>query len=131
MRTIKHLCILAAGIVAGITLVISCGDDAPRPADAATCDCAAAEPPISKDRVVQHEQPSQVGPTSQVTAAVGCDRDTEVVLGGGCAADIGASPDLVLQQSIATDLGWTCVWKNPTNLPINVRAQVRCLKLAR
>src|SRR5437867_797365 len=76
------------GLIAGITLIIACDDNAPRPADAApaVCDCPVAETPIA-GRVVL-EQFSDVGslPPEGGFASVSkdCQNLNAVILSGGC-----------------------------------------------
>jgi hypothetical protein len=38
---------LASGVALGAVLVVACSDDSPQDADAAICDCPAAEPPLA------------------------------------------------------------------------------------
>ena len=55
----KGLMTLAAGVGVGIALVLSCGDDSPGDADAAVCDCPAAEAPLA-GRVQEFEDRKSV-----------------------------------------------------------------------
>jgi hypothetical protein len=130
MHFAKTVSLLAAGAVIGIALVLSCSDGSPRMADAAdpTCNCPAAESPIP-GRVVQIEQATTVPPNDIAPGGAGCPLDA-IALSGGCAANAGQSPQIILEQSIPGDRAWDCRWRNPTNAPIPVRAIVRCLKPA-
>jgi len=128
MQITRSIPLVVAGAIAGIAFVLSCSDDSPHSADAAVCDCPAAEPPLA-DRIVQVEAPATVPPMDEEGGGVICPTGA-IALGGGCAASTGAVPEIIVQQSIPGDLGWSCSWRNPTNQPIAVRAIVRCLKPA-
>ncbi len=129
MHFTRAASLVVSGAVVGIALVLSCGDDSPPKADAAdpVCDCPAAEPPITGSRIVQVEATTTVPANDRGGADAGCPQGA-IALGGGCAAEVGNAPQIVVEQSIPFDTGWGCDWRNPTNSPIAVRAIVRCLK---
>jgi len=129
MQFTRAIPLVAAGLFAGIALVLSCGDDSPHKADAAVCDCPTAEPPINAARIVQLEMPFTVPANDRGGAGAACPIDA-VLLSGGCAAAVGQVPQIILEQSEPEGLGWHCDWRNPTNAPIEVRAIARCLKPA-
>jgi len=64
MKITRAIPLIVAGVIAGIALVLSCGDDSLHNADAAVCDCPTAEPPITASRIVQIEDPFTVLPTT-------------------------------------------------------------------
>jgi hypothetical protein len=128
MKATKHLSLVLAGAVAGIALVLSCSDNLPKPADAATCDCPVGEPVLTAARAVRVEREFTVPANGRGGAGVFCP-DNSIVMGGGCAFDEGQVSDIILMESLPGEKAWDCYWKNPTNSPINVRAVVRCLKL--
>ncbi len=131
MHSTRPALLVVSGAIAGIALVLSCGDDSPPRADAAdpVCDCPAAEPPITSSRIVQVEKPATVPANDGGVGAALCP-DGAIVLSGGCAAEEGNAPQIILEQSIPGNISWSCNWRNPTNSPIAVRAIVRCLKPA-
>jgi hypothetical protein len=81
----RSAALLVVGGVAGVALVVACDDDAALPdaraADAATCNCPAAEPPLA-GRIIYVEQTKPVG-TGGVTAEADCGL-TGIALGGSC-----------------------------------------------
>jgi len=128
MQISRSIPLLVAGAIAGVAFVLSCGDDSPHRADAAVCDCPAAEPPLA-DRIVQVERPATVLALDVGAGGAVCPPGA-IALGGGCAAAVGTVPQIILEQSLPGTTTWDCVWRNPTNAPIEVRAIVRCLKPA-
>ena len=130
MHFTRAVSLLLTGAVIGIALILSCSDGSPRMADAAdpTCNCPAAEPPIA-GRIVQIESATTV-PANDIAPGGALCPSGAVALGGGCAASVGESPQIILEQSIPDAIAWNCRWRNPTNAPIAVRAVVRCLKPA-
>jgi hypothetical protein len=100
----------ASGAVLSLTLVLACSDDSPGDADAALCDCPAAEPPIAgRIMVVQASNPIQVGTGGQQT--VFCPAGA-VVLGGAC--DVTTDdPEVQVQKSAFVrdaQQGYRCRW---------------------
>jgi hypothetical protein len=133
----KDLLKLLTGIALGISLVLSCSDDSPAPADAAVCDCAPAEPPIAS-RIVPLEKNVVLPPANGVeNGRNGNDLlcpDRAILLNGGCLASVGQVPDVVIEQSgpLTAQSGivlgsWYCQWRNNTNNPVTVRVIANCL----
>jgi hypothetical protein len=133
----KDLLKLLTGIALGISLVLSCSDDSPTPADAAVCDCAPAEPPITS-RIVPLERevvlPAANGVENGRNGNSLLCPDRAILLNGGCLASVGQVPDVVIEQSgpitaqTGTVLGsWQCRWRNNTNSPVTVRVIANCL----
>lgn len=127
LRRVLDVC---AGAVAGISLVIACSDDSPPQADAATCDCPAAEAPLAgrivtvttTGRVPPPDPPAEDGRES---VAASCPQGA-TLLSGGCDA-VGA-PLSLLEVSFPTDNGsWVCGWKNTDTIPITTKAIAKCL----
>jgi hypothetical protein len=135
MKMARSVLLVTCGAIAGIAFVLSCSDNAPGKVDAATCDCPAAEPPITADRyqVVDVEQPIPANDTSGQSA--GCPAGT-LFVSGSCEAKDEQPHDLVLQQSgFSFDqnrklVGWHCEFKNNETFPITIKASVLCLKPA-
>ena len=132
MKLASSILVLVSGVVIGITLVLSCGDGSPRPADAAdggTCTCPAAEPPIPS-RVMEVKVDETVpANTNHVSHSVACPTipSQSTVLSGGCTAIITTPEAVILEQSAPVGVGWLCSWSNPTNADIQVTLIVRCL----
>jgi len=110
----KTLIIGLAGAALACVLILSCGNDSPGSADAATCDCPAAEPPLS-GRIVRVTETvalaaQDIGGTGASCAA------GATLLGGGCALQ--TLDDRVTVSYTSPDVGgaesWTCSWNNPT-----------------
>lgn len=127
MRIISSVILLLSGMLAGIVLVISCGDDSPK-ADAATCDCAAAEPPIA-GRLMRFSNTRTIGPNSVSAEGAGCPQGG-LLISGSCTNDTSSGPDLTLQQSGFYDnvgQGWNCVFKNNSAAPVTIKVTAICL----
>jgi hypothetical protein len=130
MRIFRQACILTAAFVGGVMFVVSYDGRSSRHAEAASCDCAPAEPPISEERIVQSEEVIELRPMSTYGTTVNCEFGKQVILGGGCAAETGQTPDLILVEAGPSNDGWRCTWTNPTASSVNVRAISRCLSLS-
>jgi hypothetical protein len=131
MKLATSIFMLGFGIIIGITLVLSCGDDNPRRVDAADapmCDCPAAEPPIASR--VKAIITSDVIPhnTAHIAQSSACPLvPAGIVLNGGCTADLPPLGNIVLEQSNPGPNGWECSWSNPSNVDVPVHVIVRCL----
>ena len=124
-RSIIPCCV---GVAFGVVLVLSCSDDAPTHADAATCDCAAAEPPLV-GRIVTVRQNATAAANQGVGPYAACPSGSEV-LGGGCFIVGSRVRDVVLKQSTfdaAPANGWVCDYQNNEAAAVEVGAVVRCL----
>src|SRR5258708_7663196 len=70
MKLSNSVFMLSTGVGIGVALVLSCGDDSPRRADAgdaASCSCPAAEPPLAS-RIVEVVKPFVVPANSMQQA---------------------------------------------------------------
>jgi hypothetical protein len=110
MKKLNSLAILALGAVGGIALVVACSDDSPTDADAAVCDCPAAEPPLT-GRIVAVRQSNPIVPGSGGGAAVACPAGS-TILGGACEVE---TPDarVLLMESRFFRTGnpqYVCQW---------------------
>jgi hypothetical protein len=137
MKSAKSLLNIMLGAVGGMIIVISCSDHSPTPADAASCDCPTSEAPIP-GRIVEIVNPSTL-PPANVAPANGragggaiCPAGS-ILISGGCSANAGQVPDIVLEQSFPNgDTNtWICDWRNNTNVEVPVRGVARCLVPAR
>jgi hypothetical protein len=128
MRIASSVVLLLSGMLAGVVLVLSCGDDSPSRADAATCDCPAAEPPLA-GRLVRVNQTVVIDPGTSGYQGAGCPTGS-VLVSGSCTNSTSSGPDLTLQQSgfIRDDQqGWDCFFKNNSASPVTVKVTAICL----
>ncbi len=109
----KTLATLMAGAVGATVLIVACSDDSPRDADAAACDCPAAEPPLAGRMAQVRGADSTVAANGFGTATATCPANAilvsgwcELVNGGAQAALVNAGPFPSQPQT------WTCLWNN-------------------
>jgi hypothetical protein len=131
MRITSFLVPLIAGIFAGIGLVLSCGDNSPSNADAAMCDCPAAEPPIS-GRIMIIDQIQTIGPNARGGQGAGCPQGALRLTGSCTTADLNPNRNVTLEQSgfynaIDDRRGWTCFFRNNEATDVTIKASVVCL----
>lgn len=129
MNTRSWLAALAAGAIIGVVAVVACSDDAPGNADAATCDCPAAEPPLP-GRIVSRTATGNIAPGSVGAASVQCPAGG-VILGGGCSL-LNADSRTVLQESKVLRsgggaAGFVCTWYSGAAAADTGTAEAICL----
>jgi hypothetical protein len=128
----KSLFLLFVGLASGIALTLSCDDGSPPHVDAAPmCDCPAAEPPITKERIVEVINTATLPPVTSPTLGRGgqgaaCPAGA-IALSGSCTSDDGLRRDVLLEAFRASQGGWNCDWKNNTNAEVVMRAVALCL----
>lgn len=132
----KSLPAAFAAALAGALIVVACSDDSPHDADAAVCDCPAAEPPISAARVHRVESGNvSVAPNSFGMPIVDCPAN-EVPISGGCEIVLDNSAGrMVLMESHpfsnvtgGPTTSWRCSFKNDAGTgAADVRAVALCL----
>jgi hypothetical protein len=130
MSVTKTITLLSVGAVFGVGMVLSCGDNAPRSLDAATCDCPASEPPIAGRLLVIEGAPGTVQAGAQGVAGASCPPGLQF-LSGTCTNDPPTSlEDITLVQFglSSAGFGWSCVFRNNKTVPVSVKATVVCLK---
>ena len=128
MRSPTHLATLGAGLFAGIVLVLSCSDDSPGHADAASCDCPAAEPPLS-GRITVVNQTQVIAANARGGQGASCPSGA-LLLSGSCTTEtINPLRDVTLEQSgfFMQENSWQCWFKNNEAAPVTIKASVRCL----
>jgi hypothetical protein len=129
MRIATSVTLLITGMLAGIILVLSCGDNSPSNADAATCDCPVAELPIA-GRLVRINQTTVIPPNTTDVASTGCPPGG-LLISGSCTDTIPELADLTLQQSgfIRNDeQGWNCAFRNNNmTTSVTIKATAICL----
>ena len=128
MRITSSFALLLAGMLAGVVLVLSCGDDSPSKADAAACDCPTAEPLIA-GRIKRFSNTQTIAADSTGYRSAGCPQGG-LLLSGSCTNNESSGPDLTLQQSGSYDdnqQGWECSFKNNSAVPVTIKATAICL----
>lgn len=135
----KTLALVVAAALGGALIVVACSDDSPPSADAAVCDCPAAEPPITAARLHRvGVATATAAPNSIASPSASCP-DGELLISGSCYLDV----DNTVREVTLTYAGqipsdpsmqattWRCDFtnKSATETAI-VRAQAVCLRLA-
>jgi|JI10StandDraft_1071094.scaffolds.fasta_scaffold218970_1 hypothetical protein len=118
----------ASGAVLSLTLVLACSDDSPGDADAAVCDCPAAEPPLA-GRIVSFTASNAIAAGSVGVASVGCPVGG-TVLGGACDV-MTDDPNIQVQETQylrGSQDGYLCRW-SALNATVNNTGtvEVTCL----
>ncbi len=96
MKKLNSLALLAVGAVGGIALIVACSDDSPTDADAAVCDCPAAEPPLT-GRIVAVRASAAIVAGSAGTASVACPAGATII-GGACEVETPDSAILLMES---------------------------------
>jgi hypothetical protein len=128
MRTIPSGVRFAAGVLAGVVLVLSCSDDSPGQVDAGACDCPAAEPPIA-GRTVIVDQTQVIAANGSGGQGAVCPQGARLLSGSCTTADGIQVLNVTLQQSgfYTTEQAWTCQFKNNEATPVTIKASAICL----
>jgi hypothetical protein len=145
MHVARSILLLMTGATSGVAFVLSCGDnlsakvnadaaiDAPKVLDAApTCDCPAAEPPLS-GRFVVFSNTATIGANAFGSQTASCPAGSQLI-SGSCTQDL-LNPlrNLTLQQSGFFENSpsvWWCNFRNNEPFPVTIRASVICLQPA-
>lgn len=134
MRVLPSAISVVAGMFAGVALVLSCGDNSPNNADAATCDCPAAEPPLAS-RTMVLSNTRVIEANGRGGTDTGCPEGS-LRLEGSCTTDsLNPVRDVTLEQSgfyqegsgVDPRRGWSCWFKNNEATPVTIRVSVVCL----
>lgn len=128
----KSFVLVAAGALAGIAFLLSCSDDAPGTADAATCDCPAAEPPIT-GRIVRVANTKVIPANTTSGEGVSCPQDATLLSGSCTQANINPTHDIIVQEGGfygTTDQAWNCTFKNNEAVDVEVKVSAICLNPA-
>ena len=135
----KPFIYLAAGAAFSAAIIVACSDDSPQNADAATCDCPAAEAPIDTTRMARVDD-VRTAAANEVQAPIATCPNGSLLLGGSCYIDqdntareitlrwAGAEP----VDATAPGNSWRCSFDNKSlTATATVRAQALCLTPAR
>lgn len=134
----KTLFTILAAALGGAALVVACSDDSPPDADAAVCDCPAAEAPITSSRMHRVDATAPAATNALASPSAACPAG-EIFISGGCYIDVdntarevtlmfaGAVPGDAAQEARA----WECRFVNRSaTATATVRAQALCLRPA-
>jgi hypothetical protein len=119
-----------AGGAASAALVIACSDDSPGSADAAVCDCPAAEAPLA-GRITRVTNTTAVEGLEFITLDAACPAGA-TILGGNCKQEGTGDEDVYVFTggTTADGTGFHCGWQNNNPDAINVIVEVTCLTQA-
>lgn len=132
----RHLVSIIGAALAGALIVIGCSDDSPADADAATCDCPAAERPLAASRIHRVDGAGTAA-TNTITSPIALCPAGELFLSGSCYIDQdNTAREVSLMQSGAVPSGateearaWQCHFLNTSpTATAEVRAQAMCLR---
>lgn len=129
MRTTTLIASSLASAAFAVTLVVACSDDSPTDADAAVCDCPAAEPPL-QGRVVSVVVPASIPANGGGGAGAGCPSGA-TLLGGGC-RNLSDDVRVLLYDAgpnriVPTQPGYDCYWISTSPSVVMAQAEAICL----
>ncbi|MBP9166840.1 MAG: hypothetical protein KBG48_05610 [Kofleriaceae bacterium] len=112
----KTLATLIAGALSATVLIVACSDDSPTEADAAVCDCPAAEPPLAGRVMRVRGLDDVLAPGGTANASAQCPAGS-ILLHGWCdeVQEAGTQPTIAITKAGAfadQPNYWTCVYKN-------------------
>ncbi len=134
----KRLVSLLAAALAGAVVVVACSDDSPKDADAAACDCPAAEAPLTATRMHRVDDGGTIAANSIADATAGCPAG-ELFVSGSCYIDTDNTArevTLMYAGALPSDAtsearGWGCRFVNRSaTATATYRAQALCLRPA-
>lgn len=127
MKNVSWLATLVTGAALGAVVVIACSDDSPGDADAGTCECPAAEPPIA-GRVARIRGTVAIDPNAVGVQGAICPAGA-TLLGGSCRLMDG-DPRIVLNDAGIVNgggQGYQCQWKSSSPVADTGIAEAICL----
>lgn len=128
---IKTLATLLAGAVAATVMIVACSDDSPSDADAAVCDCPAAEAPLAgrvmRVRGLDSDLPANSGTNASASCPAGA-----LLLSGWCEIVNmpGTPPQAAIVNSGSSPFEantWQCTWRNYSLGSGTTHAEAVCL----
>lgn len=126
MRTSRTLLTLLAGAGFATATILACSDDSPSDADAATCDCPDAEPPLS-GRIITRTVQEEIAPDGSAGPAANCPTGA-VLLGGGCRLSTpNGSIPLIEAGPTTNGIAYQCVWESSSPMANTGTAHAICL----
>jgi hypothetical protein len=127
MKRISWLAAILSGALVGAAVVVACSDDSPGAADAATCECAAAEPPLT-GRIVRVRATGEIEPNVGGSAGAVC-QPGAIILGGSCRLMEGNRNVFLTEAGIGNGggMGYSCDWRSMSNSADTGVAEAICL----
>lgn len=127
----KPVLVFFAGATCAAGLIIACSDDSPHDADAATCDCPAAEAPLA-GRITTTRGANATLEVSGGGQAIATCPAGSILLSGSChlVQDGGGPAAASLLDGGPSDIdpsSWGCNWRNGPGFTATIHAEVRCL----
>ncbi len=129
----KTLATLIAGAIGATVLIVACSDDSPSEADAAVCDCPAAEAPLQGRIMRVRGLDAVLAPGGRANAEADCPAGA-ILLSGWCdeVQEAGTQPTIAITKAGASPNQpnlWSCVYKNYSTGGPNtiVHAEAVCL----
>ncbi|MBP9166838.1 MAG: hypothetical protein KBG48_05600 [Kofleriaceae bacterium] len=129
----KTFASLFAGATASAVLIVACSDDSPSRADAAACDCPAAEPPLAGRVMRVRGLDDTLVPGGQAAAGAMCPAGS-ILLHGWCdeLQEGGTRPEIAITSAGASPAQpnlWACIYKSYSTAGPNtiVHAEAVCL----
>lgn len=118
---------VVSSALCGALLVLACSDDSPGDADAAACDCPAAEPPVPA-RIRWVTQDANVAPMSTGVAAASCPAGAKL-LGGGCSGSASDGFQILRTEprEAGNIQGMSCTWRSTQAVAEMATATAICL----
>lgn len=118
---------VVVGAVLSAGLILACSDDSPHDADAASCDCPAAEAPLA-GRIVERTDTIIISANGQGSGTAICPAGS-TVLGGGCTVEASGAGvgNTALFDSGPRSGGYTCGWLSTVPNPSTAKATAFCL----
>ena len=108
MKNLSAVLILSVGVVMGAALVVACSDDSPTDADAAVCDCPAAEPPLA-GRIVHVRLTEVLTAGGGGIAGANCPAGS-IIIGGACEVQAPDAKILLMESRFVGDRQLGCRW---------------------
>jgi len=131
MRTSPWLLGCVCGALSVTVFLVACSDDTTGDADAAVCDCPAAEPPLA-GRIVQVRNTLSINPGGIPTSNEAICAEGSMLIGGGCSQE----SEVVQSQLVLVHAGrlgtmergpWRCSWRNDSAAAISTVVEAVCL----
>jgi len=125
----KTLVAIVSGAVLATSLILACSDDSPSDADAAACDCPAAEAPLV-DRLVTIRGLDDTLPANARSGAIASCAAGSTLITGHCLIvdSAGTPPNAALREFGPLDaLRWGCSWDNFNGGSAVIHAEAVCL----
>lgn len=127
MKRMSWFVTLVTGVVAGIGIIVACSDDSPGDADAASCNCPAAEPPLA-GRIVRGRGTGPIDPNGEGFASAGCQLGA-TLLSGSCRLMNGNRSISLTEAGFVNGggQGYQCQWSSSSPVANTGIAEVICL----